>query len=210
MRESAAILGVRELYFLDQRDHRYTTDVDEVLGEGAHVWDLAYVRARLHEILERGRYDFVVGLAPTPDTHAHHKAATALATEAVLAEPAGARPVVLVAQTRSDENASGLAYAPEETGVPIGPFVFDRRQKFGFQDALDYRIVVNWSIAAHKSQGTLQVGMNQGSREEFFLFGLRDLESSRKAAELFEKLRGKQFESKTYGASAGTNAVSQR
>ena len=39
-------------------------------------------------------------------------------------------------------------------------FVTDRTVKFGFQDALDYQIIVNWVIAAHKSQGAYQMGMN--------------------------------------------------
>ena len=99
-----------------------------------------------------------------------------------------------------------LTFAPDETGVTVGPFVFDRTQKFGYQGKLDYRVIVNWLIAAHKSQGTMQLAMNQGEREEFFLFADRNLAASKKAAALFEALRGEQFPAKTYGASAGTNA----
>ena len=33
----------------------------------------------------------------------------------------------------------------------------DRTVKFGFRNALDYQIIVNWVIAAHKSQGAYQM-----------------------------------------------------
>jgi hypothetical protein len=46
-------------------------------------------------------------------------------------------------------------------------YVTDRAVKFGFHDALDYQIIVNWVIAAHKSQGAFQMGMNGADREEF-------------------------------------------
>ena len=46
---------------------------------------------------------------------------------------------------------------------------FDRTQPFGHRDKLDYRVVVNWVIAAHKSQGTMQLAMNKGERERFFV-----------------------------------------
>ncbi len=206
MLDAAKLLQLRDVEFLDQQDHRYTTDIAEVLGSDAHVWDLGLVRRALSARLAAERYDFVFALAPTPDTHAHHQAATALAAEAMLALPAHQRPVMLIAQTRFEDSASPLIFAPEESGVTVGPFVFDRTQKFGYQQKLDYRVVVNWAIAAHKSQGTMQLAMNQGEREEFFLFGDRNLEASKKAAALFEALRGAQFPAKTYAASAGTNA----
>ena len=98
MVDAARILGVRSVEFLGQTDHRYTTDVSEVLGEGAAVWNLALVRRELAEALAEERYDFVFALAPSTTTHAHHQAATALAAEAVLARPEGSRPVMLVAQ----------------------------------------------------------------------------------------------------------------
>jgi hypothetical protein len=113
---------------------------------------------------------------------------------------------VLVGQTRSSDNATALSFAPEESGVPVGPFVFDRTQKFGHQDRLDYRIVVAWAIAAHKSQGTMQLASGRGEREEFFLFGVRDLAASRKAAALFERLRERQFEPRSYAAPVAASA----
>jgi LmbE family N-acetylglucosaminyl deacetylase len=210
MLAGAGIVGVRRVHFLGELDHRFTTDEREVLGEGARVWDLERVRAELAALLATEAYDFVIGLAPSPDTHAHHKAATALAAEAVLARPEDVRPVMLVARVADEESAGELAFAPEERDTPIGPFRFDRLQRFGYQQKLDYRIVVNWEIAAHKSQGTMQLAMNRGRFEEFFLFGDRRLEAAQRAAVLFARLAEPQFEAKVYDESAGTNVDSGR
>ncbi len=45
----------------------------------------------------------------------------------------------------------------------------DRTVKFGFRNALDYQIIVNWVIAAHKSQGVFQLDVNRADREEFVI-----------------------------------------
>lgn len=206
LRESANYLGVSSVRFLDEADHRYTTDIDEVLGANAKVWNLARVRRELDRVLEQGRYDFVVGLRPREQTHAHHKAATLLAAEAVLHQPAERRPVMLVVGVTEHTKATPLEFAANDGGLAVGPFVFDRTQKFGHQDKLDYRVVINWAIAAHKTQGTMQLLVGRGEREEYFLFGEQRLEGARKTAALFERLRERQFEAKSYDESAGVGA----
>jgi LmbE family N-acetylglucosaminyl deacetylase len=204
--ESAGYLGLRGVRFLDEQDHNYTTDIDEVLGPKAKVWDLARVRRELDAVLDQGRYDFVLGLRPREESHAHHKAATALAAEAVLQQPEEHRPVMLVVQVVEHTKASPLQFAANDGGLVVGPFVFDRTQKFGHQGKLDYRVVANWAITAHKTQGTMQLFVNRGEREEYFLFGDQRLVGARKAAELFERLREPQFEDKRYGDDAGSGA----
>ena len=63
-------------------------------------------------------------------------------------------------------------------------FVTDRAVKFGFKDALDYQIIVNWVIAAHKSQGAFQMDMNRADREEFVVLeGATASEAADKAAD---------------------------
>jgi LmbE family N-acetylglucosaminyl deacetylase len=203
--ESARILGVSAVTFLGEKDHRYTTDIDEVLGPDARAWDLARVRRKLAEQLARGHYDYVFALAPSETTHAHHKAATALAAEAVLAMDPAQRPVMLVSKVRDASEPQTVAYAPEDPSVKIGPFVLDRRDKLGHQDKLDYGIVVNWAIAAHKSQGSMQLYVGRGDREEFTLFGDRSAESSRRADALFTLLREAKPPTRSYTEGAGTN-----
>jgi LmbE family N-acetylglucosaminyl deacetylase len=204
LRESAHILGVASITFLGERDHRYTQDLDEVLGPDATAWDLPRVRRALASALDKGSYDYVLALAPREESHAHHKAATALAAEAVLAVPAERRPVMLVSSVRSASDPLTLVYAPE-SGAKAGPFLCDRREKLGHQDKLDYGIVVNWAIAAHKSQGSMQLYMGRGDREEFLLFGDRSAQASLRAEALFTRLREAQPPMREYGESAGTN-----
>lgn len=204
LRESARILGVSSITFLGERDHRYTQDLDEVLGPDATAWDIPRVRRALAGALEKGSYDYVLALAPREESHAHHKAATALAAEAVLAVAAERRPVMLVSNVRSSADPLTLVYAPE-SGAKVGPYVLDRREKLGHQGKLDYGIVVNWAIAAHKSQGSMQLYMGRGDREEFQLFGDRGAQAALRAEALFTRLREARPAVREYSESAGTN-----
>lgn len=209
--EGLRYLGLRRLYLLDETDHRYSQDPLEVLGPEAEVWDLAEVRADLDRILARGRYDLVLTLAPTPTTHGHHQAATLLALEAVARLPEEQRPDVLAARTREEGDGAGeLAPLPgfPTTELLPGSFTFDRTQAFGHRDRLDYRIVVDWVIAAHKSQGTMQTFMRRGTAEEFRVFALSPPGALERTGELFERLERPQFPVRSYGESAGTNAGS--
>lgn len=195
------IIGVRQFYFLDQLDHRYTQNVDSVLN---YVWDVPAIRKRFGEIMERGRYDYVFCLLPTPDTHGHHKGATILALETVNAMPPARRPVVLAGSVSSKHDTTRTVFTGLDryplTKIASGApqFTFDRTQKFGFRNALDYRIIVNWEIAEHKSQGTMQMLMNLGDFENFWWFDLNDPARMAAARELFETLKENHYPSKTY------------
>jgi len=188
------IIGIRNYFFLDAFDHAYTENVDTVLSE---VWDAEALRAELSDIMRRGGYDYVFVHLPVPSFHAHHVAASILALRAAgsLAEPE--RPVVLGSFVGSADNPALSPYSDYEglDGYPITrvrtdlqPFVFDRRQPVGDEERLDYQIVVNWVIAEHKSQGTMQLLMNRGDIERFWYFlanGPQGLPATRR---LFERL----------------------
>jgi len=206
------VLGVRQVWFMTQRDHRYTQDPLEVLGTTAEVWDVAHVERKLAQVLENGDYDFVLTFAPSGTTHGHHQAATVLAAQAVAALPAHRRPVLLGARVETSE--SGVPTRPEPLAdYPVTAMahsqpalIFDRLQKFGHRDALDYRIIVNWAIAEHRSQGTVQLAMSQGLREHYFLFQVNAPDAAGRALHWFKALATPQFETRHYGPSAGTNA----
>lgn len=214
MVESCRVLGVRELVFLGQRDHRYTTDEGEVLDSGAGVWDLDLVRARLAERIEAGGYELVFCMLPTEGTHGHHKAATILALEAVAEMPLARRPAVLGATVEDDDervepDADGLPGWPLTALAADAPrYVFDRRRTFGHRDGLDWRVVVDLAIAQHRSQGTLQMLAGREAREVFFPFAVGPPDAGARAAELFERLAAAGFPERAYGPSAGTNASS--
>jgi N-acetylglucosamine malate deacetylase 2 len=176
--EAGRILGIANHFFLDQRDVRYTQDLDEVLGEH---WSKGVVLPEVERRVASGNYDFVFTLFPSPETHGGHKAATLTALtavqHAVIGNPVrnpGRKPVVLGCQdSRSGAGTQpswqGFQSAQHPFSVLPQVYVTDRTVKFGFHDALDYQIVVNWVIAAHKSQGAFQMGMNGADREEFVI-----------------------------------------
>lgn len=195
-------VGIRNYYFMEQKDTRYSTDPSEVMNTG--VWNLAQVKQRLTEIILRERYDYIFCLLPTDGTHGHHKSATILALQTVQELPAEQRPVVLGVSdsTKGDTAAtrfSMLAKYPEtkiSSGKPS--FFFDRTVKFGFKNALDYKIVVNWLIAEHKSQGTMQTGMSRGDIEQFWFFDINDPAKMEETKQMFERLKPIPFPKKEY------------
>jgi LmbE family N-acetylglucosaminyl deacetylase len=200
-------LGVRDALFLNQQDHRYSQDPGEVLD--TDVWELTEVELAIDRALRDGEYDFVLCHLPTPTTHGHHQAATLLALRAVKRMESSARPVVFGATTNALMQFTELPDYPEARAVEGPVHVFDRTQPFGHRDKLDYRVVVNWVIAAHKSQGTMQLAMSKGDRERFFVLDTGTEGAHEKAAAWFEALKEPQFPKKVYGASAGTNASSK-
>ncbi|MEZ6015961.1 MAG: PIG-L family deacetylase [Planctomycetota bacterium] len=209
--EAAQLLGLRALHYLGQKDHRYTTDLAEVLGEDAQVWDLAAVRRALDVRLAEGRYDFVLVHPPTATTHAHHQAASLLALEAVQRMAPAARPLVLCAEVE-DGPENGAPWIPPATSaahpgarVAGGPFLFDRTQPFGYRDRLDYTVVVNAAIARHVTQGSMLRLIGQGTREEYWLLGEPREGGVATCEAWFARLAERQYPSREYAESAGIN-----
>jgi len=154
------ILGIGHHYFLDQRDLGFANNA---AAADATNWDRARVLEFLSTLMARERYDAVLTLLPTPETHGHHRAAAEVAAEAVRRQPENARPILLGAEARSRTTAP-LQF---RGGAPA--FVFDRTGAFGYHDALNYQIVVNWVIAEHKSQGLFQMDCGRHDVEEFWI-----------------------------------------
>lgn len=161
-RRAGKLIGVERHYFLDQRDLGFT--VDRAAADYGN-WERAHVTDFVRGLLARGRYDAVFTLLPTPGTHAHHRAASAITLEAVRSLPAERRPVLLGAEPRSRREAE-MRFAgrlPDAT--------FDRTCSFGYRNSLNYQIVVNWVIAEHKSQGLFQLECGRHELEEFWILG---------------------------------------
>jgi N-acetylglucosamine malate deacetylase 2 len=185
------ILGIGKHYFLDQKDAGFTLDPNEGPRQ---LWDTDRILAVLTKLLIGGKYQFVLTLLPTSETHGHHQAAAWLALKAVAGLPAEARPAVLGGDP-------GLASIPPPSftvnpqlpitavwpGAPV--FTFDRNTSFGFNHELNYQIVVNWMIAEHKSQGLFQLSANKHDVERYWLFAVSGPESLTATRSLFEALR---------------------
>ena len=189
-RAGGAIAGISNFFFLDQLDKAFTENVHEVFET---QWDTSFVRRRLSEILNRGRYDFVFIAEPTKTTHGGHQAASLMALAAVAAMPVNRRPVILAATTYKKGGPAPDYIGRDDFRVATTrptnpPLEFDLTMPFGFQDRLDYRIVVNWVVAEHKSQGIMQLYLNAFDTERFTLFTIDDDAGVARAKAFFARL----------------------
>jgi N-acetylglucosamine malate deacetylase 2 len=170
-RNAGKILGIRQHYFLDQRDLGFDTNA---ASADSGNWDRTYLRTFLSDRLSRERYDVVFTLLPIAQTHGHHRAATLLALEAA-SSLAGPSPMLFGAEPRGKDEApftfSGLPGEPLTRTLQAAPaLVFDREAAFGHRKSLNYQIIANWLIAEHKSQGLFQKDYGQHRFEQYWLF----------------------------------------
>ena len=194
------IVGIRDYFFLDQPDEGRSDDPEEFFGG---TWDTTFVKDRLEHIMREGDYDFVFGHLPADVMHAHHKVSTILAMEVAETLEDEIRPVVLggwfLSHTDSTlfggEGASGFTfdmldgYPITQVSEDVGPFSFDRNQPLGLDGRLNYKIVANWLIAEHKSQGTMQNFLGPRVDEEvYYYFAANDGIGVERTQELFDLL----------------------
>lgn len=181
------IVGLRNYFFFDQVDDKYSEDIDNPLQK----WDTDWIKRRMQKILEEENYDFVFTMMPSAGTHAHHKASAILTLQAIQKLPENERPIVLatdIASTMTDSTSysqlEGYPISKLMSGVP--PMQFDRRQKFGHEKRLNYKIIGNWVIAEHKSQGTMQLLMGRGNVEQYWPYAINEEEQVSRARAFFE------------------------
>ena len=185
-----AIIGLRNYTFIDQPDTGKTFDADAVME---NEWDVNLVARILDRVLAEGDYDFVFTLVPVPSTHAHHKAASIFALEAVSRMPESDRPIVLAGDSQSTFPPESFDYSMLEghsvtkISSEYGPWGFNRNTKLGLDDRLNYNIIRNWLIAEHKSQGTMQTYMSLGdSWETFWLYEMNGPGAAARVEALFK------------------------
>jgi LmbE family N-acetylglucosaminyl deacetylase len=191
LQRAGTILGIAHYYFGDQPDSHYSLNEHDPLDTS---WNVPTVKKKLHELLTNNHYNYVFCLLPETDTHAGHKAATLLALDAVAALPSDQRPIILGAALRDKTDItrvfSGLDfYERTQTIIQQPSFVVDRTVNFGYHNKINYKIIANWELAEHKSQGATQMTMNDGDLEEFWSFTINTDDAQIKSAELFSRLR---------------------
>jgi N-acetylglucosamine malate deacetylase 2 len=194
------IIGIRNFFFLDQKDAHYGLDEHEPMDTS---WDVPFVWRRLTQIMTTGQYDFVFCLLPTPGTHGGHKAATLMALRTAAEVPLTNKPIVLGVSSRS--NGDTLQHFKQlgdykETAIlyDTASFLFDKTTAFGYNKQLNYKVIVNWEIAEHKSQGTMQLAMNKGDYETFWFFKQNAIDAFEKCRKLFEDLKFIPYPIKSY------------
>ena len=186
------IIGVNNLYFLDQKDAYYTLDEHEPLDTS---WDVSWVQSRLKELMTKNHYDFIFCLLPDSTTHGGHKAASLLALRTVLSLPTEQRPIILgvSGSAKSDTARQHFTqlknYSETKMLTDTAMFHVDKTASFGYKNKLNYKIVVNWEIAEHKSQGTMQLFMNAGDYEDYWYFALNGKDGLTKCNTMFDALK---------------------
>ncbi len=191
---SAEIMGLRNLYYLDQIDDYYQLDPKPFID--GKRWDIAYCNKKLDEILAKQTYDFIFCLVPDAGQHAHHKTATLLALRA--AQRAKNKPIVLAGRAINKNytfNFDQLEGYPETKISPNAPIsYFDRSYAFGESNKHSYMIVADWVKACHKSQsGDMNSSMHKGELETFWFFAQNGSENIAKTSALFDSLRKNGF-----------------
>lgn len=191
LREAGNILGVNHYYFAKQPDTRYSLDEHEPLDSS---WNVPAVKKQLNDLITHNHYGYVFCLLPEALTHGGHKAASLLALDAIAVLPADKRPVILGAALRnksdSIHNFDGLKGYDKTNVVSAAPvFSTDRTSTFGFNNRINYKIIANWELAAHKSQGATQMTINDGDLEEFWYFSINSDKAQTRSAQLFSLLK---------------------
>ena len=123
-----------------------------------------------------------------------------MALEIVDALPADNRPAIIAATLAKTlpvpEPFPGQPACPLTMMAVDNPWTFDREVKFGYREQLDYQVVINWSIAAHKSQGTMHHLMNTFRYELFYPYTMNDDRQMKKLNDFFSALAPLQFPEK--------------
>lgn len=189
------IVGIRNYFFFDQQDFYFTLDVEETLEKR----NTEPIVDRLEEIMIEEEYDFIFLLLPFDQFHGHHKASTVIALQALERLPESSRPIALHAFIRRGPDDSGEEFSVLEghpnTKVMEGvTFEFDRNQTFGANERLNYTLIAHWVIAEHKSQGTMQMRMQNsvGNIEQFWYLEINSKENLEKTATYFEAVNSVQ------------------
>ena len=63
------IMGVRNIYFMEQPDDWYTTDITPYIS--GKNWNIPYVESRMDRLLAERGYDFVITMLPHSGQHGH-------------------------------------------------------------------------------------------------------------------------------------------
>jgi hypothetical protein len=113
--------------------------------------------------------------------------------QAVAALPVSERPVILGAALRDKTDSSREFsflnnYELTRTTDSLPNFTIDRTISFSYKNGINYKIIANWELAVHKSQGATQMTMNDGDLEEFWYFSINSSDRLIDTKDLFARL----------------------
>ncbi len=186
------IMGVRNIYFMEQPDDWYTLDPTPYIS--GKNWEIAYVERRLDKLLADRDYDFVITMLPHAGQHGHHKTAVLMALRAVQRYKGSHKPII-IAGSPVFQGAKPIEYTqldgfPETKINPNAPtFTLNRAFRLKENDKLSYKIVADWVISEYKSQGAIQEGaIHKTDFELYRYFAINDPKGIQKVQGLFNDL----------------------
>ncbi len=186
------IMGVRNIYFMEQPDDWYTTDPTPYIS--GKNWEIPYVERRMDRLLADRDYDFVITMLPHAGQHGHHKTAVLMALRAVQRYKGAHKPIIIAGSPMSATSKpiefTQLEGFPETKINPSTPtFTLNRAFKFKENDKVSYKIVADWVISEYKSQGAIQEGgIHKTDLEVYRYFDINDPKGISKVQQLFETL----------------------
>lgn len=195
---AAKIMGIRNIYFMEQPDDFYSTNIEPYIS--GKNWNIPYIENRLDVLLTERNYDFIITMLPEKGQHGHHKTSVLLGLRAVQRFNGAHKPIIIAGSTRKNgtENSkfSMLEGFPETKINPTAPtFNLNRAYRFAENDKLSYKIVADWVISEYKSQGAIQENAIHKVDEELYqYFDINDVNGIQKVKSLFEDLAKKGFQ----------------
>jgi LmbE family N-acetylglucosaminyl deacetylase len=186
------IMGVRNIYFMEQPDDWYSTDpIPYMSGKN---WDIAYVERRMDRLLADREYDFIITMLPHANQHGHHKTSTLIALRAVQRYKGPNKPIIIAGSPMS-AGSKPIEYTqlegyPETKINPNTPTItLNRAFRFKENDKVSYKIVADWVISEYKSQGAIQEdAIHKTDFEVYRYYDINDPKGILKVQKLFESL----------------------
>jgi LmbE family N-acetylglucosaminyl deacetylase len=186
------IMGVRNIYFMEQPDDWYTTDPNPYIS--GKNWDIAYVERRMDKLLADRDYDFIITMLPHAGQHGHHKTSVLMALRAVQRYKGANKPIIIagspMSATSKPTEFTQLEGYPETKIKPNSP-VFELNRAFRFKEnvKVSYKIVADWVIGEYKSQGAIQEnGIHKTDFEVYRYYDINDPKGLVKVQKLFDDL----------------------
>ncbi len=190
--DAGKIMGVRNIYFMEQPDDWYTLDPQPYIS--GKNWEIPYVERRLDKLLADRDYDFVITMLPHAGQHGHHKTSVILALRAVQRFKGTHKPIIIagspMSATSKPIDYTQLEGFPETKINPQSPtFTLNRAFRFKENDKVSYKIVADWVISAYKSQGAIQENeIHKTDFEVYRFYDINDPKGISRVKQLFDAL----------------------
>jgi len=192
------IMGVRNIYFMEQPDDFYSTDINPYIS--GKNWNIPYVESRMDKLLAERQYDFVITMLPHDGQHGHHKTSVMMALRAVQRYKGANKPII-IAGNAGREGMKPMEFTmldgyPETKIKADAPkFTLNRAYRFAENDKLSYKIVADWVIAEYKSQGAIQEnGIHRTDFETYHYYDINNANGIARVQKLFDDLAKSGFQ----------------